>query len=228
MSQRNELLYNTDISIPHFSKLNDFNWVDNFVEVEDMKDKIAELKQDINVLNARPITKADILDNIKNSMESAQQKRVQQLAYFINHNIEDPNMVETFLKYQTDRNLFIPEVSDWKDALAGIREQDNCLKSVKKEKALLKLEKQVAELTVDIQAMDSSQFVAAERKTGKLVDMRVVFVDFWQRMQSSCPEQVGIHGTVLSDADQAEQKAYKSLELKHYVNDRGRFKPCPS
>lgn len=201
--------------VPFYDALENYEWVDEFLNMLSIRDKISNLKNEKKrILNETPI-KRDFLESARKSFEAFQERRrvflknyIQQLKSF-----KDPfRRIEYGGAglYRLGPQLTLEDIEaaadmvDWPDS-------EDTLCREERERAVEDILGQVAELEETLASMTGSYFIFNNAVI--TMDAREKFVDFWRAEQSGCREKIGPQGYALAESEPAEQTAYEKLEI---------------
>ena len=212
--------------VPMYDVLNGYKWVDDFVKMQGLKEKIRNLIIQRQELEARPSDKTSIKERLKKSYSALHKQRIEWFLRFISENLECENPLGRF--YDRSKDPYAGNLTPFfrweeiEEALDQIPEVENGINSADREAALEKIEKEIAELKTAIRTLSPDKYFL--KRDGQIMaDAREILLKAWWKTQSEVQKPCNVFGVSLKLCPKPEQAAWKRLDLK--PNPYGKFVP---
>ena len=215
--------------VPFYEFLNSYTWVADFIQCQNLKIEIEKLRSEETLIKGMPCDPKDVLENLSRSWQAFQDQQIEKLKTFIEHNWDNPDLYKQFVSeceapYSSLKTTQAPDLKLFETALKLVSPRAETIKNKKREAALDKIAKNLADLKVKIATVSPSNFFM-KAKAGIILDIRQAFVDFWEEIQGGVNAPCGPRGMSLKHSENAEQQAYKMLGIERYINADAQFSP---
>lgn len=215
---------------PHYQKLRYFEWVDDYLALEEAKKEIKNIGSQIERIRSTASPKESILANFKESFERYERRRIEKLAKLLQglQRRRDPfSNIEHRLPKRPNHQRAAGYLS-WSDveaALELVEFSDEVLSDAEKEKQIAPLRKSIEKLKSRIKECSPPGYFLIRQ--GEIQsDSREDFVQHWFKIQGTCNAPCTPHGFDLETGTDAEREAYRKLGLSGAINSR-RYTPSP-
>ncbi len=195
--------------VPHHD--NTFAWDDDYAKSEKLQEKIDSLNEERARIESLPISNNEKLIRVKAGYDDFQKK----VAAHVQRYLSDPTLWQNGVQNPLTRfeirfcqpreNFYIPPLSMFEDAIKhqpddGVSDKDRA--------------KQLGDISSKIVKLQ------AEMPT-TITKEHHIFVKFWRELQGQLSEPTGPHALSLDASSDIEKRAWKTLGLAEYVNERG-------
>ncbi|MBW1726611.1 MAG: hypothetical protein JRJ62_03310 [Deltaproteobacteria bacterium] len=223
-------IFDRDIST--FNQLRDYQWIGNYQKCISLKAEIADLEEMQRKTRSAPLKNSELLNSAKKWFEEYQEHRISMIqAAILNSSHSGSN---PFLDLSRTGKLNLLNIGS-RDFFGFIRleeiqsaisrlDDSASLSQKDREKALQHTEKRLAGLKKQLEDLfpKNSQFRMAGAKDS---DVRGEFISIWIEVQKQCDAPCGPTGVDLKYSSEAEQRAYKELQIDSFINKNSKFKP---
>ncbi len=207
-------------SVPGYEMLDSFEWLDDFLRIQEIKQEIKELRaRKRETRNAHP-TRKSLIENAKEHIEAHQQRRVEIIR---NHYVGGLRRgqrninVFNYLKYHHNSETFPPyiDIKEVEEAISQIPDSAG-VSDADVEKKLEEIDRERTELTMELSELSPTVFfrLADGRATD---DIRERFVEHWFEIQHKVNGPCGPQGVTLGKSSFAERAAWEKLGLGQAV-----------
>ena len=207
---------------PYYKKLCSFEWVDDYLALQDIKRELKFLTSKVSEVQNAQSTKETVKARFKASFERYQQRRIGKLTKILEglQRHADPffNLEYRLMgrpEYQRlGVSLTWPEIEQ---AIDLIQFDDDPLTDAEKESRLADLEKAIGDLKAKMQEHSPPGYFLI--REGRIdCDSREKLVEHWRTIQGKCNAPCTPQGFALETGSDAEKDAYKKLGLSSAIN----------
>lgn len=193
-----------------------YAFVNAFLESEKLQEKIDSLLTEKSRIENLPISNAEKIARLKIGYTDFQKKVYDRVAQYLSdctlwqNGVQNPLMNFETRFYKRDDNLFIPPLSFFEEAIK--LQRDDGLSDHDRAKQLAAIDSKIAGLREKMPTVSRED---------------LLFVKFWQELQSQLSEPSSIRAISLDASDDQEKKAWETLGLETFINPRG-LRPNPA
>ena len=206
-------------AVPFYSALEDYEWVSDYLQCEEIKKSINALRKQKKKIREKFPAKSDLVEKLKTSFEQFQERRRIFLARYIGKRgrSNDPFFR---LEYDPIAREHLSVNFSWADVEAATKllaDDGQTVEEAEREKFLSAIDKKIEKLKSDLQKA-SPQGYFMLKGAGVSCDAREEFVKHWFNIQSKCNGPCSPQGFALQDSPDIEKRAYEALGIPRAIN----------
>ena len=192
-----------------------WDWVEGYRRVQELQNELTRLNAEYADVASKPVTAEDMLEIVKKHYDEYMRNRLFVLSKVFQGYTGEGNPFKFFGRSRQYQGQAIPGYVSWSEVEAIFKNMGGKMTQAKKQKKLAEIKKKIEETQAEIQKSETQEF-ATNRG-----DARGLLVEFWQRLQGLCRDEVSIEGYELAYADKSEQAAYQALGIGDSINPEG-------
>lgn len=209
-------------AVPFYGVLSSYEWVDEFVQITEIKAKIRQLRRKKKrIIDMNPTKKA-FLEQLKKEYAEIQSRRINWLRAQIQHKLDrgkhfhlGPIECNAAAQDRLGPMLIFEDIKAAVDAIEWPRQKD-CTTEAERTRMVEEMLSEISELENELLEKTSSYYIVNNAVIS--LDARQQFVEFWRQAQKKFSGQVNPQGLRLRESSNDEQRAYDALKIYDFIN----------